>query len=93
MNHYTMKKHSQSYHRHIHTQKPPVSETPRAALAERSARRARKVLARLFPFIAHRLHRGVRLAGIHQHALTLSQPPPASDGSKTRKHAGTTKAA
>ncbi|MBS1567000.1 MAG: hypothetical protein JST39_21640 [Bacteroidetes bacterium] len=46
---------------------------PSITIAERRARKARRQLQRLFPHLAHRLHKGVTAASIYQHAISLSK--------------------
>ena len=88
-----MKRNAPSSNGHSHSHQPLNTEKSQAAVAERKARRARKVLSKLFPYLARRLHKGVRFASVHQHALTLSQSPPFAARVKAGKYTGTHKAA
>jgi hypothetical protein len=49
--------------------------SPKCSLtvAERKARKARKQLARLFPHLATRLHKGVSSEHLHRHAAILAR--------------------
>ena len=72
-----MFKHHHPYHGRSHTKKQINNpEKPRVSIAQRRARKARKQLAKLFPHLSTRLHKGVTPDSIYQHAISLSQAPP-----------------
>ena len=68
-----MYRHQHNYHNRNQTQQPACRNKQKMTEAARKARKAQKQLAKLFPHLACRLHKGVTAESIYQHAAALAK--------------------